>query len=390
MTDGSSAPANGRPGISTVHLVYPHGPAISAPHAIGRNLGARLEGQYRVIYHDWEARYAIEPEPDAALVGHPHPRRGTVFERSSRDAGWGRVLMLSPYNGDLAQVAFLDPIIGRCDLYLAITGEFWFSQVGQSACSHWAPKMARLDLAVDRADYPPLKVAFNPPGNRRFVYIGHSMRMKNMPYLGEIARRLPGSEFAWIGPGSRRLPGVTRLGWQDFSSQAGRELIAGFDFQITVGWADANPTTILEAMAWGLIPVCTPQSGYSGVSGITNVPLDDAAGAVAILGRLQAAPETELRRLQRENWEALDRHFSWDRFAAQVTEAIESESSPQLSHEGRLRRLQLSWAAVTSYHTSVPRHALPRAAGRAIRATVRSLPAPIRQRIVRLGHRLLG
>ena len=43
---------------------------------------------------------------------------------------------------------------------------------------------------------------------------------------------------------------------------------------ITLGSADANPTTILEAMAWGLIPVCSVQSGYEGFSSIRNISID--------------------------------------------------------------------------------------------------------------------
>ena len=377
--------------IGTVHLVYPHGPQIYTPHAIGRNLGARLERRYRVVYHDWDSTYAIPPEPNAVLLGHAHPRRGTVFERSSRDPGWRRVLMMSPYNGELAQVAFLDRVIRRSDMYLAITGEYWFSRVPQTACSHWLPKMVRLDLALDRSDYPSLKVAFNPPGKRRFVYVGDAFRMKNLPYLSDIARSSPASEFAWIGQGRRRsLTGVTRLGWQDFSDAAARKLIAGFDFLITVGSADANPTTILEAMAWGLIPVCTPQSGYEGVPGIVNVPLDDVAGASAIVERLQATPEAELLQQQRQNWEALDRRYNWDRFADQVVRAIESDNSPALGHERRVRRIRLAWVAATSYHTSTHRQALSRAPGRLIRASIRFLPQPIRDRLIGLGRRLLG
>ncbi len=350
--------------VTTVHLVYPHGSRVSTPDAIGRNLGARLGDRYRVVYHDWAARYAIRPEPGAALIGHPHPLPGTVFRRSSRRPGWGRVLMLAPYAGDLAQVAFEDAVIGDCDLFLAITGPYWFARVADSRCSHWAPRMVRLDLAVDRADFPPLKTAFNPPGERRFVYVGHTGRYKNTGYLGEIARRSPGVEFAWIGAGGRAIPGVRALGRQDFSDIAARGLIAGFDFLITVGRADANPTTILEAMAWGLIPVCTPQSGYEGLPGIVNVPLDDAASAATIVRDLQARPDDELRRLQRENWQALDRDYSWDRFAAVVVDAIESMERPPLGPESPVRRLRLAWAAATSRQTSPARYLLPLARAR--------------------------
>ena len=56
---------------------------------------------------------------------------------------------------------------------------------------------------------------------------------------------------------------------------------------ITLGSADANPTTILEAMAWGLIPVCSVQSGYEGFSSIRNISIDCMDDAVATIKHLQ-------------------------------------------------------------------------------------------------------
>jgi glycosyltransferase involved in cell wall biosynthesis len=362
-----------RPRVTTVHLVYPHGSSISTPDAIGRKVGERLERRYRVIYHDWSARYAIESRPDAALVGHPHPAPGTVFRRSSRAGDWGRVLMLAPFVDDPVQVAFEDAIIGDCDLFLAVTGPYWYSRIGRSVWSHWEPKMVHVDLAIDRADFPQLKTRFSPPGERRFVYIGHLGHYKNTLYVGEIARASPGVEFAWIGPGRRGLPGVAALGQQDFSTAAARRLVAGFDFLITVGRADANPTTILESMAWGLIPVCTPHSGYQGLSGIVNVPLDDVAGAAAVIQELQEMSDSDLRRIQQANWDTLDRNFTWDRFAAQVVGAIESMDAPALGPQSRLGRLRLTWAAATSRQTSPVRY-LPQLARARLRVWSRLLP----------------
>jgi hypothetical protein len=109
-------------------------------------------------------------------------------------------------------------------------------------------------------------------------------------------------------------------------------------------------------MAWGLIPVCTPQSGYVGLPGVVNVPLGDAEEAAAILRELQAAPEADLRSWQRANWEALDEHYGWDRFASHVAEYIDSREVPTLGEESTFRRLRLTWAAWSSYHTSPIRH----------------------------------
>lgn len=338
----------GEPHRATVHLVYPHGTRISCPDAIGRNLGIRLATRYRVRHHAWDATTVIRPAPGDVLVGHPHPMPWTVFRRSARLPGWRRVLALSPYHhGDDVQVAYLDAVVGACDLYLAITGPHWFTTVGDSTFAHWLPKMRHVDLAVDRADFPRLDRDFNPPGQRRFVYIGGSGWTKNTEYLSAIARAMPETQFGWIGSGAP-IEGLMALGHQDFATAGGRRCVADHDFLITVGRADANPTTILEAMAWGLIPVCTPQSGYDRCVTIPNVPLDDVAGAVRVLTAMQRRPGSELDAMQAANWDLLDAHFTWDRVAAQVVDGIESSDSPPLAPASLGRRVRIRRAALRS------------------------------------------
>ena len=346
-----------------IHLVYPHGPLVSAPDSIGRNLGQRLETRYEVVYHEWNMRGVIKPEPGDVLLGHPYPVPGRIFQRSAREPGWSRVLMMCPYNGDLRQVAFLDSIIRDCDLYLMFTGPFWYESIGTSSCSHWLPKTVHLDHAVDRTDFPPLKGAFSPPGMRRFVYIGNTLYMKNTPYLTEIARRLPGVDFSWAGGGATEIAGLESLGFVDFGSPQGRAIAEGFDFLVMPSRADSNPTTIVEAMAWGVVPVCTPQCGYAGIPSITNIPLDDPDGAAAVLARLNTLPEERLRAIQAANWRLLDEHYNWDRFANQVIAAIDSAASPPLGTESRSRRLLFVWNEQLSLLRRVPAWAARRMSG---------------------------
>jgi glycosyltransferase involved in cell wall biosynthesis len=340
---GHAADAPGR-----VHLVYPHGDSISTPDAIGRELGRRLAARYEVIFHDWSDLGAIQPEPGDVLLGHPHPHPDSVFRRSLREKGWRRRLMMAPFHhGDLRQIAFEDGIVPQCDQFLAITGSYWFRTIGDSRCSHWRPKVVPLEHAVDRRDFPPLKTSLAESGKRRVVYIGHSGRGKGAPYLSEIAALVPEAEFAWMGRG-RPIPGVTALGQIDFSSQAGKDLVSKFDFLLTVGNADSNPTTILESMAWGLIPICTPTCGYEGVAGITNVPNGDPESAAAIVRRLLFADESDLLAMQSANWRRVDEYYNWDRFAADVTKAIESEESPPVLPESLKRRLIFTFYDLTS------------------------------------------
>ena len=117
---------------------------------------------------------------------------------------------------------------------------------------------------------------------------------------------------------------------------------------ITVGSSDANPTTILEAMAWGLIPVCSLQSGYEGFSGIRNISIDRIENAVATIEKLQYVPEAQLKKWQKDNLDCLDNHFNWERFSSQVLEEIESKYSPDLSETSSKNSFSLFIAELES------------------------------------------
>ncbi len=333
---------------AVVHLVYPHGAGIAAPDVIGRRLAVHLARTHVVRLYDWHTTTSIRPAPGDLLVGHPHPVPGTTFRRSFRRPEWSRRVVLSPFNGDPRQVAFLDPFVRVADVYLAITGKWWFDALPLSEFAHWAPRVVHLDLAVDRNDFPRVKTDFAPPGRRRFLYVGHSGWQKNVGYLSAIARARPDWEFAWLGRGGTNdIPGVAHLGLRDTALASTRALVADYDFMITVGRGDANPMSVLEAMAWGLVPVCTPQSGYIGEPGVVNVPLDDVPAAAAVLDRLQAMPGSELTSTQEHNDRRLAEHFTWERFGRQV-EAGLSVDLPPTGRPGALRRMRLAAAAAGS------------------------------------------
>jgi glycosyltransferase involved in cell wall biosynthesis len=311
-------------------------------------LGKRLEPLYKVRYYNWASLSKIIPSPGDILIGHACPIPFTIFRRSCEDKRWGRVLLLSPHcHGDNHQPAFNEHVIYDCDLYLAITGNYWFRDVPNSIFSHWYSKMRHLDLAVDRNDFPAIKKVFNAPGERKFLYIGTTAWYKNVGYLSEIAKAQPNVEFAWVGV-DKGLPGIRPLGWQDFNTNEGKSVISNYDFMITVGNADGNPTTILEAMAWGLIPICTPQSGYVNYNSIPNIPLNDIDMAVSIIDDLQNVPESTLRTWQKENLILLDKHFNWDRFTNQVIDAIVSKESPTIESASIGKKASMLWAEVTN------------------------------------------
>jgi len=329
--------------MKTIHFVYAHGPLKSCPNAISTELTSRLiDAGYRVVRYQWDRLGRIRPAPGDILLGHPSGLPFTYLRRSLMDKHWSRRILLYPFaHGRLDYSSFIDSMIEHCNLFLAITGEYWIRSLSQSRLKHWRPKLRHLDLAVDCADFPFLKHTFNPTGRRRVVYIGSSGSHKNIPYLEQIASQCTDMTFGWIGTGRPGIKGVKRHGYVDFSTEEGKAVICNYDFLLTVGNSDPNPTTILESMAWGLIPVCTPQSGYEESSGVINVPLNDVAAASAVLRRLQDVPEDQLRAIQRANIGRLIDHYNWDRFAAQVIEAIESDESPAVDQQTAFNKIVL-------------------------------------------------
>ncbi len=323
--------------IERVHLVYPHGDRASAPDVIGRELGRHLGRDLEVVFHDWAGFELVPAAPEAAIVGHAHPVPGTTFRRSVRRPGWGRRVLLQPFITKVPQVGYIAGVLPHVDRFLAITGRHWERVLPDSAFASIAPVFTQLDLAVDASAFPMLVTKTRPCGSRRILAIGRDVAVKNLAYLEEIAARRPEWDFARIGPKGPARSGIVHLGEMDFRDPVAQSVLASFDVLVNVGRADANPTTVLEAMAWGLVPVCTPQSGYEGYEGIVNIPLDDPVLAVAELDRLQDMPDPELAELRTANRRRIEEHYTWERFAAVVRTAIEDPASGRVAMAGRRR-----------------------------------------------------
>lgn len=318
----------------TIHLIYPHRNKISAPNIIGYKLLQALSKTDNVMAYEWDSFSVIKPDLGDILIGHVHPVPGTIMRRSLKRPGWKRKIILQPYNEDVKQVGYLDSVIDDCDTFLAITGSYWFKRISQTQFKRWAQKMVHIDLAVDQNYYEKTKFKFSDLGKRKFVYVGHDLHCKNLDYLQSLAKALPQFEFHWVGKGSQREP-LIKHGRVDFSTIAGRSLIAEFDFMITVGSADANPTTILEAISWGLIPVCTPTSGYVNNPGIINIPLNDISGASKILIDLNNSEIRILESIRNQGHRQLEAHFNWNRFEQQVLHEVNSKEDRQIKMVGR-------------------------------------------------------
>jgi len=331
--------------MTKVHFVYNKGIQLKTPQRITHEIAKRVGKHYPIAVYDPGEKGTIHPADGDILLGHPSRfDDSSLFNRAFRESGWSKRIVFCPFShGMPLDGAGIDPLVEEADAYLALCGPYWFETMDRSLFSHWSYKTMRCDLGIDLHDYPRIKTQFNPPGQRRFVYIGNAGAMKGVDYFCELSEANPGLDFHWIGgTGQRARPSgtlrrnyfrierrllggpVTAHGAANWRSPAFRNLVSSFDFLLTCGRSDSNPTTVLEATAWGLIPIATQQCGFPGGDWLPMIPLDNVKEAGAILHRLNTCPEAELLLRQEAGLKQLRESYTWDHAAQQVLACIES------------------------------------------------------------------
>lgn len=305
----------------TLHLVYPtNEEKKSSPWSIGNNLSQALQKNFTVVVHDWSADYAIDPGPNDVLIGHPHPERKTVF-RKSFGGSWARRYVICPFTTNPQQMYFVEPYVRQADAFFAICGPVWAGKLATSSYSHLRSRFIHLDMAINSEDWAPLEKVFNSPGNRKFAFIGSSLALKGTPFLEHLAARRSKNEIGWIGASSWVKSNAECVGFLDLNSESGRESLSHFDFVISPGRSDANPTVLLEAMSLGLIPICTKESGYDDPAHFYSLRYGKVSEAKILLDDLQSLATEELVQRQNQNFTFV-KTYSWDRFTSTVCDKI--------------------------------------------------------------------
>ena len=305
-----------------VHLVYPVDfSKHSAPWSLGNHLYKFLTTKnITVKTYQWTSCEKIKPKKNDILIGHAHPNPYSCFRISSDNPNWKKKFLLQPYNSDKYQMSYLHNIINKVDLFFAISGEYWIDNIDKTIFKSWKKKIVRVDMGVNRAHYPFVKKIFNPPGKRKFLYIGNDYEFnnfaKNLKYLNNIIENY-GAKFFSIA-GNKRVNKSNFYGWLNFSKKEALEIIKHHDFYIIVSTNDANPTTIIEAMSWGLIPVATHGCGYFNNNGIVNLPQTNVIEAVKILEKLQFENSKHLENIQKLNINQLKSRFDWDKICNEI------------------------------------------------------------------------
>jgi glycosyltransferase involved in cell wall biosynthesis len=209
----------------------------------------------------------------------------------------------------------------------AICGPYWYDTIDGTAFSRWKDRMVRLDMAVDTNHFPFLRqetgpMAFNPPDQRRLVYIGGGSPHKNLSYLTAIMSKMPDVKLHWYGGPKdhplSRLSNVTSTPWGELSGGVVEKMVADHDIMVNVSVSDANPTTLLETRAWGLITACTQESGYYNDEFFTELYLEDIDKTIAAIRGLLTAPTHELYQRAVASRAEVVSKYTWQKFCDTV------------------------------------------------------------------------
>jgi glycosyltransferase involved in cell wall biosynthesis len=177
-------------------------------------------------------------------------------------------------------------------------------------------------MAIDPVAYPYVKGEFTT--RRQLLYLGSATPNKNLPFLVAIMKAMPDITLHWYGGESRhqlaRLRNVRTTGWVTLDRARAEEIARNCDIMVSTSDSDANPATLLEAMAWGLVTACTKESGYYNDPLFTELPLNNVPLAVQALRGLLAAPDLKERSLagRRE----IETKYTWDIFCEKVWDGI--------------------------------------------------------------------
>lgn len=174
-----------------------------------------------------------------------------------------------------------------------------------------------MDNAIDPNEYPMVKTKFNPKGERKFFYVGHTAWYKNTIEMERLADCMPHFCGSHIGGGIIK-------GWKkiaDFATLTPEFMLRiadEYDIFINTSSGDPQATTILEAICFGFPVACTPETGYNYPS-IMKLDVNDTVKNIETLIRMQHMEETELQKLVKSNYTyVLDKH-SWKSFLEKIT-----------------------------------------------------------------------
>ena len=308
---------------------------VRSPHCISYHLLHKFRSKYAVRFYNIYEHILPKIAPQVIFIGQPLAKGGfgevrpdtddreSVSSKVIRSRNSSSNYLIMPYTHDPLYVSWVKDLLeDHKGGVIFVGGKIWERDWHKSPFKDVDIKRKiHVEMGIDPNDYPVVKKTFNPKGKRKYLYIGHTAWYKNTKELENIAINMPQYEFAHIGGGD--IKGFKKL--SDFASLTPEfmaKIASEYDIFINTSTGDAQATTILEQMCFGMVVACTPETGYDHDS-LVFLSTNDTSRNVKILSDLQEMDESDLLLIAKRNRENAIKFHSWDIFTQKIMKFIE-------------------------------------------------------------------
>jgi hypothetical protein len=306
------------------------GEPTRSPYARTWHLGRFLRN--RAQERGWDFRYVnlddttpVTIGKDDIVIGHLWFNNGSFMQQALKQDCRAK-FAIQPYTHRMVGDEMLPTLreyFEIADHLFFVTGPYWWDTMPESPFAEWQKKATRLDNSVNTTFHKFQKHTWNRKGERGFMCIGYDNPVKGLDRIAELARvsGLRLGVFGHMEP-FKHVPHCTMYGGMHFTHENVEWLCKEYDFFLSMGRFDANPTTLNETASWGIIGACTTGSGYW-----PNAPYlelrDDLQWNLELIDRLQNMDETDLNAHAAKLREIQEQDYTWDKLVNTVWNKVQ-------------------------------------------------------------------
>lgn len=302
-----------------------------SPYARTWHLGRFLRD--RAQERGWQFRYVnlddtspVTIHKEDIVIGHVWFNESSFMQQALKQDCRLKIC-IQPYThhmvGDEALPMLYD-MFDRADHLMLNTGPYWWDTMPDSPFAEWQDKAVRLDNCVNAAHNPYQKHTWNPKGQRGLMCVGYDNPVKGIDRVAELAR-VGGYRLGVFGNMNpiHHVAQCTMYGGTHFTPDNVAWICRDYDFFVSMGRFDANPTTLNETACWGLLGACTTGSGYWPDQPFIELR-DDLLFNLEQVDRMQQTDESELTARSLRMRELMERDYNWQDWLNRVWGQIEA------------------------------------------------------------------
>lgn len=301
---------------------------LSSPYSISYHVGRML--REKAALYEYDFRYvnldSVDPvsfRPRDIVIGHCWHAPNS-FMRQALDADIRAKIVLQPYSHQMVSawdVPEYVALFSKADVLLFVTGEHWYATMPDNPFASLHEKVTRVDMAINAALHPFLKTKWSKPNARTVCVIGHDTPTKGYQNVAELAR-VAGFRLGHFGSSDGQsfthVPCMIMHGGVLFTPENIAAICSQYDALIALPEADANPTVLLEAAAWGLTVFASKEAGYLPNQPFHELRKDDLSFNLRQIRAFQRVDEYELRRESQILRQTIEREYTFDKMCSTI------------------------------------------------------------------------